>query len=49
VKLSRRSSAVLVTVDAALLELEMNTDSQFDPLVVEVLANFVREPVAVAA
>jgi hypothetical protein len=36
-------------VNAALAELELNTGTQFDPLVVEVLADFVREPVAVAA
>ena len=33
----------------ARVELELNTGTQFDPLVVEVLADFVREPVAVAA
>jgi HD-GYP domain-containing protein (c-di-GMP phosphodiesterase class II) len=36
-------------VDAALEELELNAGTQFDPLVVEVLADFVREPVEVFA
>jgi putative nucleotidyltransferase with HDIG domain len=36
-------------VDAALAELEQNAGTQFDPLVVEVLAEFVREPVALVA
>jgi HD-GYP domain-containing protein (c-di-GMP phosphodiesterase class II) len=45
----RRDYSEPLDVDAALVELEMNTGNQFDPLVVEVLADFVREPVAVAA
>ena len=45
----RRDYSEPLDVDAALVELEMNAGSQFDPLVVEVLADFVREPVAVAA
>jgi putative nucleotidyltransferase with HDIG domain len=36
-------------VDAALMELELNAGTQFDALVVDVLADFVREPVLVAA
>jgi putative nucleotidyltransferase with HDIG domain len=45
----RRDYSEPLDVDAALAELELNTGSQFDPLVVEVLASFVREPVAVPA
>jgi len=45
----RRDYSEPLDVDAALAELELNTGAQFDPLVVEVLADFVREPVAVAA
>ena len=45
----RRDYSEPLDVDAALVELELNTGTQFDPLVVEVLADFVREPVAVAA
>jgi putative nucleotidyltransferase with HDIG domain len=45
----RRDYSAPLDVDAALEELELNTGTQFDPLVVEVLAGFVREPVAVAA
>jgi putative nucleotidyltransferase with HDIG domain len=45
----RRDYSEPLDVDAALEELELNTGTQFDPLVVEVLADFVREPVAVAA
>jgi putative nucleotidyltransferase with HDIG domain len=45
----RRDYSEPLDVDAALAELEVNTGTQFDPLVVEVLADFVREPVAVAA
>jgi putative nucleotidyltransferase with HDIG domain len=45
----RRDYSEPLDVDAALVELELNTGGQFDPLVVEVLADFVREPVAVAA
>ena len=45
----RRDYSEPLDVDAALVELEMSAGSQFDPLVVEVLADFVREPVAVAA
>ena len=43
----RRHYSEPLDVDAALAELELNTGTQFDPLVVEVLAGFVREPVAV--
>ena len=45
----RRDYSEPLDVDAALAELEVNSGAQFDPLVVEVLADFVREPVAVAA
>jgi putative nucleotidyltransferase with HDIG domain len=45
----RRHYSEPLDVDAALAELELNTGTQFDPLVVEVLASFVREPVAVVA
>jgi putative nucleotidyltransferase with HDIG domain len=45
----RRNYSEPLDVDTALAELELNTGTQFDPLVVEVLAEFVREPVAVAA
>ena len=45
----RRDYSEPLDVDAALVELELNSGTQFDPLVVEVLADFVREPVAVAA
>jgi len=45
----RRDYSEPLDVDAALVELELNTGTQFDPLVVEVLADFVREPVAVVA
>jgi putative nucleotidyltransferase with HDIG domain len=45
----RRNYSEPLDVNAALLELELNTGTQFDPLVVEVLADFVREPVAVVA
>ena len=45
----RRDYSDPLDVDAALAELEVNTGTQFDPLVVEVLAGFVREPVAVVA
>jgi putative nucleotidyltransferase with HDIG domain len=45
----RRDYSEPLDVDAALEELELNTGTQFDPLVVEVLASYVREPVAVAA
>jgi putative nucleotidyltransferase with HDIG domain len=44
----RRDYSEPLDVDAALEELELNAGTQFDPLVVEVLASFVREPVAVA-
>jgi HD-GYP domain-containing protein (c-di-GMP phosphodiesterase class II) len=45
----RRDYSEPLDVDAALEELELNSGSQFDPQVVEVLASFVREPVALAA
>jgi putative nucleotidyltransferase with HDIG domain len=45
----RRDYSEPLDVEAALEELELNSGSQFDPLVVEVLASYVREPVAVAA
>jgi putative nucleotidyltransferase with HDIG domain len=45
----RRHYSDPLDVDAALEELELNAGAQFDPLVVDVLASFVREPVAVAA
>ena len=45
----RRDYSEPLDVDTALVELETNSGNQFDPLVVEVLADFVREPVAVAA
>jgi putative nucleotidyltransferase with HDIG domain len=44
-----RSYSEPLDVDAALAELELNAGTQFDPLVVDVLADFVREPVAVPA
>jgi putative nucleotidyltransferase with HDIG domain len=44
----RRDYSEPLDVDAALQELELNSGTQFDPLVVEVLANFVREPIAAA-
>jgi len=44
----RRDYSEPLDVEAALVELEQNTGSQFDPLVVEVLAGFVREPVGAA-
>jgi putative nucleotidyltransferase with HDIG domain len=43
----RRDYSEPLDVDAALEELELHSGTQFDPLVVEVLASFVREPVAV--
>jgi putative nucleotidyltransferase with HDIG domain len=45
----RRDYSEPLDVDAALLELELNSGTQFDPEVVEVLASYVREPVALAA
>jgi putative nucleotidyltransferase with HDIG domain len=45
----RRDYSEPLDVDAALVELEVNTGTQFDPLVVEVLADFVREPVTAVA
>ena len=45
----RRDYSEPLDVEAALEELELNSGSQFDPLVVEVLASYVREPIAVAA
>jgi putative nucleotidyltransferase with HDIG domain len=45
----RRDYSEPLDVDAALEELELNAGAQFDPLVVEVLASYVREPVAVVA
>jgi len=45
----RRDYSEPLDVEAALEELELHSGSQFDPLVVEVLASYVREPVAVAA
>ena len=45
----RRDYSEPLDVDAALEELELNAGSQFDPQVVEALASFVREPVALAA
>jgi putative nucleotidyltransferase with HDIG domain len=45
----RRDYSEPLDVETALEELELNSGSQFDPLVVEVLASYVREPVAVAA
>lgn len=45
----RRSYRDPLDVDLALEELELNAGTQFDALVVEVLASFVREPVALAA
>jgi len=44
----RRDYSEPLDVDAALEELELNAGTQFDPLVVEVLAGFAREPVAIA-
>jgi HD-GYP domain-containing protein (c-di-GMP phosphodiesterase class II) len=43
----RRNYSEPLDVDAALEELELNAGTQFDPLVVEVLSDFVREPVEV--
>jgi putative nucleotidyltransferase with HDIG domain len=45
----RRDYSEPLDVDAALAELELNAGTQFDPEVVEVLASYVREPVALAA
>jgi putative nucleotidyltransferase with HDIG domain len=45
----RRDYSEPLDVDAALEELELNAGTQFDPLVVEVLASYVREPVAMEA
>jgi putative nucleotidyltransferase with HDIG domain len=45
----RRDYSQALDVEAALAELELNAGTQFDPLVIEVLASFVREPVAIAA
>ena len=45
----RRNYSEPLDLEAAVEELELNAGSQFDPLVVEVLASFVREPVGVAA
>jgi putative nucleotidyltransferase with HDIG domain len=45
----RRDYSEPLDVEAALGELVLNAGTQFDPLVVEVLASFVRKPVAVAA
>jgi putative nucleotidyltransferase with HDIG domain len=45
----RRDYSEPLDVEAALAELELNAGTQFDPLVVEILGSFVREPVAVAA
>ena len=45
----RRDYSEPLDVDAALAELERGSGAQFDPLVVDVLADFVREPVALAA
>jgi putative nucleotidyltransferase with HDIG domain len=45
----RRDYSEPLDVDAALEELELNAGTQFDPLVVEVLGSYVREPVAVVA
>jgi putative nucleotidyltransferase with HDIG domain len=44
----RRNYSEPLDVDAALEELVLNAGTQFDALAVEVLADFVREPVAVA-
>ena len=44
----RRDYSEPLDVDAALEELERGSGTQFDPLVVDVLAEFVREPVALA-
>lgn len=44
-----REYSEALDVDSALAELELNAGTQFDPLVVEVLGEFVREPVVVAA
>lgn len=43
----RRSYTEPLDVDGALRELERHAGTQFDPLVVEVLSDFVREPVEV--
>jgi putative nucleotidyltransferase with HDIG domain len=43
----RRNYSEPLDVEAALAELERNSGTQFDPLVVEVLSDFVREPVEV--
>jgi putative nucleotidyltransferase with HDIG domain len=45
----RRDYSEPLDVDAALAELLDNSGTQFDPLVVDVLASFVREPVPVVA
>ena len=45
----RRNYSEPLDLEEAVEELELNAGSQFDPLVVEVLASFVREPVGVAA
>jgi HD-GYP domain-containing protein (c-di-GMP phosphodiesterase class II) len=45
----RRDYSEPLDVDAALAELELNAGGQFDELVVEVLASYVREAVPVAA
>jgi HD-GYP domain-containing protein (c-di-GMP phosphodiesterase class II) len=47
--IGRRNYSEPLDVDAAVAELEQNAGTQFDPLVVAVLASFVREPAAVAA
>jgi len=47
--MGRRNYSEPLDLEAALAELELNAGTQFDPLVVEVLASFVREPAAVAA
>jgi putative nucleotidyltransferase with HDIG domain len=44
----RRDYSEPLDVDAALEELEANAGAQFDPVVVDVLASYVREPVPVA-
>jgi HD-GYP domain-containing protein (c-di-GMP phosphodiesterase class II) len=45
----RRDYSEPLDVDAPLAELELNAGTQFDPQVVEVLASYVRDPVALAA
>jgi putative nucleotidyltransferase with HDIG domain len=47
--IGRRTYSQPLDVEAAVEELELNAGTQFDPLVVEVLSSFVREPVGVAA